>query len=50
MAARVHRGGGRAGRAVDGVKPLAIDLYCGLGGWTKIPLPLSRYIARCYHP
>jgi site-specific DNA-cytosine methylase len=44
--------------------PLAIDLFCGLGGWTagllaegfdvimiaKIPLPLSRYIGATFHP
>ncbi len=46
-------------------KPLAIDLFCGLGGWTssgstsrkfasaliaKIPEPLSRHIPATFHP
>ncbi len=47
-------------------RPVAIDLFCGLGGWTegllaegyrviaatiaKIPLPLSRYIAATFKP
>jgi site-specific DNA-cytosine methylase len=41
-------------------QPLAIDLFCGLGGWSegllaeasamiaKIPLPLSRHIAATF--
>jgi hypothetical protein len=30
-------------------KPLAIDLYCGLGALiAKIPLPLSRHIAATF--
>lgn len=38
------------------MKPLAIDLYCGLGGWAaaamiaKIPQPLAQHIARVYKP
>jgi hypothetical protein len=31
------------------MRPLAIDLYCGLG-IAKIPLPLSRHIAATFRP
>jgi hypothetical protein len=32
------------------VEPLAIDLFCGLGGWTKIPFALSSHIAAYWYP
>ncbi len=47
----------RAG-ATETVTALVIDLFCGLGGWSKavsamiakIPEPLARHIARTFKP